>query len=303
MSTTSVKETASSLMKQIKVTDYRQQSKVKFPLLPALFAIVIAWCCNCKNAVEVSDFLSAKKKYLAQIIEGLSEEESMSHDTVLRLLKMVKISELHGFLTEFANKLASNQEETRCLSLDGQTPRAMIYEAEKGEKSPKDRRQYNKLYYVTLYDSTNKISLAQDEVQDKEIENKTANFGIVVFDLNQLKQTNDNYGHDIGDKLIVTAAKVISDVFKRSPVFRIGGDEFLAVLQHGDLDDCEELFVRLDTVCENTVIEEMNTTSISIARGFAMFETNKDVCFNDVFKRADNAMYENKRKNKKVATV
>lgn len=111
------------------------------------------------------------------------------------------------------------------------------------------------------------------------------------------------YGHDVGDKLIVTAAKVISDVFKRSPVFRIGGDEFLAVLQHRDLDDCEELFVQLDTVCGNTVIEEMNTTSISIARGFAMFETNKDVCFNDVFKRADNAMYENKRKNKKVATV
>ena len=77
----------------------------------------------------------------------------------------------------------------------------------------------------------------------------------------------------------------------------------MAVLQHGDLDDCEELFVRLDTVCENTVIEEMNTTSISIARGLAMFETNKDVCFNDVFKRADNAMYENKIKNKKVATV
>ena len=73
MSTTSVKETVSSLMKQIKATDYRQQSKVKFPLLPALFAIVIAWCCNCKNAVEVSDFLSAKKKYLAQIIEGLAE--------------------------------------------------------------------------------------------------------------------------------------------------------------------------------------------------------------------------------------
>ena len=73
----------------------------------------------------------------------------MSHDTVLRLLKMVKISELHDFLTEFANSLANNQKETRCFSLDGQTPRAMIYEAEKGEKSPKDRRQYNKLYYVT----------------------------------------------------------------------------------------------------------------------------------------------------------
>ena len=204
MSTTSVKETVSSLMKQIKVTDYRQQSKVKFPLLPALFAIVIAWCCNCKNAVEVSDFLSAKKKYLAQIIEGLSEEESMSHDTVLRLLKMVTISELHHLLTEFANKLASNQKETRCLSLDGQTPRAMIYEAEKGEKSPKDRRQYNKLYYVTLYDSTNKISLAQDEVQDKENENKSCVRLLQMFSLSGCVVTADalNTQRSVADAII-----------------------------------------------------------------------------------------------------
>ena len=204
MSTTSVKETVSSLMKQIKVTDYRQQSKVKFPLLPALFAIVIAWCCNCKNAVEVSDFLSAKKKYLAQIIEGLSEEESMSHDTVLRLLKMVKISELHDFLTEFANRLANNQKETRCLSLDGQTPRAMIYEAEKGEKSPKDRRQYNKLYYVTLYDSTNKISLAQDEVQDKENENKSCVRLLQMFSLSGCVVTADalNTQRSVADAII-----------------------------------------------------------------------------------------------------
>ena len=138
---------------------------------------------------------------------------------------------------------------------------------------------------------------------DKEIKSEAVNFGVAVFDLNQLKKTNDTYGHDAGDKLIVTAANLISDVFKRSPVFRIGGDEFLAVIQHRDLDDCEELFARLDSVCENTVIEEINTTSISISRGFAMFDINKDVCFNDVFKRADNAMYENKRKNKKVATV
>lgn len=133
---------------------------------------------------------------------------------------------------------------------------------------------------------------------DKEIENKTANFGVVVFDLNQLKETNDTYGHDVGDKLIATAAKVISDVLKRSPVFRIGGDEFLSVLQHGDLEDCEKLFVQLDSECAKARIEEKGEIPISIARGFAMFDSDKDVCFNDVFRRADNAMYENKRKSK-----
>ena len=194
---------------------------------------------------------------------------------------------------EFAH---SNISEIELLNIAFENMATRLHEREKELRFSANRDSLTGLRNTTSYKSW----VAE---LDKEIKNEAANFGVVVFDLNQLKKTNDTYGHDVGDKLIVTAAKVISDVFKRSPVFRIGGDEFLAVLQHGDLDDCEELFVRLDTVCGNTVIEEMKTTSISIARGFAMFETNKDVCFNDVFKRADNAMYENKRKNKKVATV
>ena len=135
---------------------------------------------------------------------------------------------------------------------------------------------------------------------DKEIAKETANFGVVVFDLNQLKETNDTYGHDVGDKLIIAAAKTISDVFKRSPVFRIGGDEFLAILQHRDLKDCEKLFARFDQECIKICIDDAGGISLSIARGFAMFEADKDSQFSDVFKRADNAMYENKRKNKQV---
>ena len=74
-------------------------------------------------------------------------------------------------------------------------------------------------------------------------------------------------------------------------------DEFLAVLQYRDLEDCEELLKHLDAVCANTLIKETGAP-ISIASGFAMFEADRDRCLNDVFKRADNAMYENKRKIK-----
>ena len=135
---------------------------------------------------------------------------------------------------------------------------------------------------------------------EKEIESKTANFGVVVFDLNQLKETNDTYGHDAGNKLIVAAAKVISDVFKRSPVFRIGGDEFLAVLRNRDLEACEKLFAQLDLEGAKTYIDDKKEISVSIARGFARFDPDRDLHFNDVFKRADNAMYENKRRNKEA---
>jgi diguanylate cyclase (GGDEF)-like protein len=130
---------------------------------------------------------------------------------------------------------------------------------------------------------------------NKEIENNLFDFGIVVFDLNNLKKTNDTYGHEVGNKLIITSAKLISEVFKRSPVFRIGGDEFLVVLQNKDLECREELFALLDEKLRNTFINGNKQIPIKIAFGFAQFEPGKDSQFEDVFKRADKAMYENKR--------
>ena len=71
---------------------------------------------------------------------------------------------------------------------------------------------------------------------DKEIETDEIVFGVIVLDINYLKETNDKYGHDVGNKLIVSVAHIISNVFRRSPVFRIGGDEFLVILQNRDLE-------------------------------------------------------------------
>jgi diguanylate cyclase (GGDEF)-like protein len=133
---------------------------------------------------------------------------------------------------------------------------------------------------------------------DKELAESPFDFGIVVFDLNNLKKTNDTYGHEVGDKLIVTSAKIISDVFKRSPVFRIGGDEFLAVLQNNDLENHHELLEDLSARCRNTFINENKQIPIDIAFGLAQFEAGKDLKFQDVFNRADQAMYENKREVK-----
>ena len=191
---------------------------------------------------------------------------------------------------EFVN---SNVSEIELLNTAFENMAMHLHEREKELRFSASRDSLTGLRNTTSY----KRWVAEF---DKEIANKTANFGVVVFDLNQLKETNDTYGHDAGDKLIATAAKVISDIFKRSPVFRIGGDEFLAVLQHRDLKDCEKLFAQFDVECAKARIKGSGEKTISIARGFALFESDKDFCFNDVFKRADNAMYENKRKIKKA---
>jgi diguanylate cyclase (GGDEF)-like protein len=135
---------------------------------------------------------------------------------------------------------------------------------------------------------------------DKEIkEGGSEEFGVIVLDMNYLKETNDRYGHDAGNKLITHAAQIISGVFRRSPVFRIGGDEFLVILQNRDVDRSDELLERLDFECRGAYVSiGENEVPISIARGFAVYDPEKDGGFQDVFNRADDAMYRNKRKMK-----
>ena len=129
---------------------------------------------------------------------------------------------------------------------------------------------------------------------DEKIANGEVDFGVVMLDLNDLKRTNDEYGHNMGDKLIIETASIISEVFGESPVFRIGGDEFLVVLQNEALEKHEELFEFLNSKCQNASISDMKYP-IGIAIGFSRFERGKDTQFSDVFKRADRSMYENKR--------
>lgn len=127
-------------------------------------------------------------------------------------------------------------------------------------------------------------------------ENGVKKFGIVVLDINFLKKTNDKFGHAIGDRVIVAAARTISYVFKRSPVFRIGGDEFVVVLQGHDLEDHVDLIHQIqEKAKEEYVAFGENLVPISIAYGVAIYGENGEESFSEVLNRADAKMYENKK--------
>ena len=130
---------------------------------------------------------------------------------------------------------------------------------------------------------------------DKKISFEEVSFGVMVLDLNNLKKANDTYGHIVGNNLIKAASQIISDTFKKSPVFRIGGDEFVIILQNHDLVERESLFANLESACENASVDANGTTlAVSIAKGFAIFDPDIDTKFSDVFNRADDEMYKNK---------
>ena len=132
---------------------------------------------------------------------------------------------------------------------------------------------------------------------DKSIREGCDAFGIGMVDLNFLKMINDSYGHDCGNIAIRMLSSVICEVFAHSPVFRIGGDEFAIVLKNNDYYNVDALVkefnTRLELIAADTEREPWER--ITAAFGYAIFDSNIDLCADDVFRRADKSMYERKK--------
>ncbi|MBR3555463.1 MAG: GGDEF domain-containing protein [Oscillospiraceae bacterium] len=126
-----------------------------------------------------------------------------------------------------------------------------------------------------------------------QIEKSAAEFAIVMVDVNFLKKVNDTYGHEFGDKYLIGACEIICDVFKHSPVYRIGGDEFLAILQGHDYEQREELMVQLRERfrgSDDTSLQPWE--NFSAACGIGVYRQGNTV--EEVFQDADGEMYRNK---------
>ena len=121
-------------------------------------------------------------------------------------------------------------------------------------------------------------------------------FAICECDLNNLKIINDTFGHDSGDDYIISCCKVICDNFKHSEVYRIGGDEFVAILQSDDYENLEVIKRNLMNICVQEITKAVSLSEKkSFAAGFAVFDPQHDKYFSDVMKRADVEMYQNKK--------
>ena len=121
-------------------------------------------------------------------------------------------------------------------------------------------------------------------------------FGLAMIDLNYLKNTNDEFGHVAGDDALVRLANIICLVFKHSPVYRVGGDEFVVILKDEDYRHSEDLIdefnERITDSINNTKLPQYER--ISAAIGYAEYDEKLDRSVDDVFARADQKMYQRK---------
>ena len=138
----------------------------------------------------------------------------------------------------------------------------------------------------------------------RELQNHVNNgeghgFAVGMFDCNDLKKINDRYGHDKGDIYLKNACQLICEIYDHSPVFRIGGDEFVVILENDTLDKLDELFNAFKKR-QSEINEEVTNEweEIHVANGYAVYDSKLDRSVDDTLRRADKNMYENKRKEK-----
>lgn len=135
----------------------------------------------------------------------------------------------------------------------------------------------------------------KEESMNLRIKQKlVAEFAVVVCDVNGLKQINDTLGHKAGDEYIKTACMMVCKLFKHSPVFRIGGDEFVVVMEGEDYANRLHLMAELESMVENN----NKVGGVVVAAGLSDYDSSVDISFRQVFDRADAIMYSRKKELK-----
>ncbi len=120
--------------------------------------------------------------------------------------------------------------------------------------------------------------------------------GFLILDIDHFKEINDNYGHIVGDKVLTALGKLLQEHFREEDVVgRIGGDEFVVLLYNiGSRENMEARVQSLQKKIREMEIKELGEKRLSISAGIAF--APKDGCsFMDLYRRADNALYQTKR--------
>lgn len=132
------------------------------------------------------------------------------------------------------------------------------------------------------------------EKLNKKIGKGDLSFAVAIFDINGLKNANDDYGHETGDLMIVSAAEILKKFFKAGTLFRIGGDEFVLLVENVSEEQMKIIFDKISTEVNAKIISKNEVhIPLAISKGFSVY-TPEDTEVKAVVQRADAQMYQDK---------
>ena len=234
---------------------------------------------------------------LRKLTDAATRISGGDYDVVLPPEKPNEVGELSRAFRLAIDKIRSREEDNKVLVAS--QSRRIEKAAETLKKQNSDLITLKNLAYADSMTGV-KNKTAYDDTTgyiDEQIKAGTAEFAVLMCDLNYLKLINDNLGHQAGDSALKRAAKILCMAFPMSSVFRIGGDEFVVIpsgIEYATLKDhLENLRLILEEERESSDDIEKR---VSISVGSAVFNRRTDHSYHDVFERADKQMYEEKQR-------
>ena len=142
-----------------------------------------------------------------------------------------------------------------------------------------------------------------ESIKQLEAERKRYNhfYSIMLCDLDQFKRINDNYGHDFGDEVLKHVSQIFTEQARESDtVSRWGGEEFLIILPNTDLSGARLLASRMCEIINQSPLH-INGETIEISITIGVATLNDIESFDNIFKRADAALYRGKNSGRNQA--
>lgn len=161
------------------------------------------------------------------------------------------------------------------------------------------------LEYLVNYDGLTKIYNRRyfNEFLKNNIEvceKHNCSLSLIMLDTDNFKNVNDNYGHDIGDYVLVKMCEIIKKNIRKCDIFaRLGGEEFVIITPNTDINGARNIGEKIRKVVEEYNFENIETITISLG----VSEYFKGDSLDTLYKRADIALYKAKNSGKNKVEI
>ncbi|OCL27373.1 hypothetical protein U472_07910 [Orenia metallireducens] len=249
----------------------------------------------------VNDKMEEVLGYSKEEIEGKMKllELIMDHESLSKILNYhcQRKSDEDNISERYELDIIDNFGEKKTVIIQAK----LIPDSEKSIVSLIDiterKKAEEKIKYISYHDSLTGLynrKFYEEELKRLDVERKLP-LSIIVGDANGLKLTNDVFGHEAGDKLLKEIASILRNASRKEDIIaRWGGDEFGIILTETSEEVAQNIIKRIKEGCESS---DFDPIIPQIALGCATKIRNKED-IKEVYKRAENRMYEDKAENK-----
>lgn len=172
-------------------------------------------------------------------------------------------------------------------------------------KDVTDRKQVQeKLYRFATYDEltgvyNRRVGIEFLNQELKKMRRRKTFLSICYIDINDLKNVNDNFGHDAGDNLIKFIIQDIKSAMRESDILsRLGGDEFLLIFPDCRLKEVKSIWKRVEDSLKERNSKDDIEYNINASYGFAETDSENALSSDEIIQIADKRMYDYKRRTK-----